>query len=126
MPAFPKPKFVFNFELNEELNNLSLHKIKRKIPEKNNTNLLLASWNIANLGAQNRWRAHYSLLAHIVEWFDIIAVQEVNNKLEGIRLLESERIKGLKGSLYVFSKYYMKLSSEELDNLKLVGEYENG
>lgn len=43
-----------------------------------------------------------------------------------IRLLESERIKGLKGSLYVFSKYYMKLSSEELDNLKLVGEYENG
>jgi len=90
MPAFPKPKFVFNFEWDEELENLSLHKIKRKIPEKNNTNLLLASWNIANLGPQNRWRSHYSLLAHIVEWFDIIAVQEVNNKLEGIRLLESE------------------------------------
>lgn len=90
MPAFPKPKFVFNFDLDEELKHLHQHKEKRKIPDKTEHQLLIASWNIANLGAQKRWASHYTLLACIVEWFDIIAIQEVNNKLEGIRLLEAE------------------------------------
>ncbi|PQJ76512.1 endonuclease/exonuclease/phosphatase family protein [Polaribacter glomeratus] len=89
MPAFPKPKFVFNFDLDEELKHLNKHKTKRKIPAKSEHELLIASWNIANLGAQNRWNEHYTLLAMVIEWFDIIAIQEVNNKLEGIRLLEA-------------------------------------
>lgn len=89
MPAFPKPKFVFNFDVQEELNHLDLHKTKREIPPKSDDKLLIASWNIANLGLQNRWRENYEILAHIIEWYDLIAIQEVNYKLEGIRLLES-------------------------------------
>ena len=89
MPAFPKPKFVFNFDLNEQLDLLKKHKSKRNIPDKTDSELLIASWNIANLGLQKRWEEHYLLLAEIIEWFDIIAVQEVNNKLEGLRALES-------------------------------------
>ena len=89
MPSFPKPKFVFNFDIQEQLNFLIQHKSKREIPDKSDSELLIASWNIANLGLQKRWREHYLLLAQIVEWFDIIAVQEVHNKLEGLRALES-------------------------------------
>lgn len=89
MPAFPKPKFVFDFDVQEEFNHLNAHKIKRGIPPKSSDKLLIASWNIANLGLQNRWREHYEILAHIIEWYDLIAIQEVNYKLEGIRLLEA-------------------------------------
>lgn len=89
MPAFPKPKIVFNFDLDEQLGFIGDHKAKRKIPEKSDNELLIASWNIANLGLQLRWQEHYTLLAQIVEWFDIIAIQEVNNKLDGLRALEA-------------------------------------
>ena len=94
MPAFPKPKFVFNFDLQDQLDFLNAHKAKRRIPEKSDSELLIASWNIANLGLQKRWEQHYLLIAQIVEWFDIIAIQEVNNKLGALRkaLVSAEQI----------------------------------
>ena len=53
---------------------------------------------------------------------------ELNGKQRSanIRLLQSEKIKGEKGSLYIFSKYYLKRTEEELKNLDLVGRYQNG
>jgi len=90
MPVFPKPKFTFNFNLSNEIAILKQHKAHRNIPDKTPNKLLLASWNIANLGAQARWKEHYQLLAEILEWFDVIAVQEVNDKLIGLRAIEAE------------------------------------
>lgn len=90
MPAFEKPKFIFNFNIDDELQNLKTHKDSRNIPEKSNDALLIASWNVANLGLQVRWQQHYQLIAEIISWYDIIAIQEVNDKLEGLRALESE------------------------------------
>lgn len=90
MPAFPKPKFNFPFNLDEEITNLINHKTKRKVPEKSPDKLLIASWNIANLGLQHRHRDHYIIIAEIISWFDIIAVQEINNNLEGLKNIESE------------------------------------
>jgi len=90
MPAFPKPKFLFDYLLNDEINNLKHHKLTRNIPEKSTDKLLISSWNIANLGLQKRHTDHYTLLAEIISWFDIIAIQEVNNNLEGLRNIESE------------------------------------
>jgi endonuclease/exonuclease/phosphatase family metal-dependent hydrolase len=89
MPSFRKPKFVFPFTLADEINNLMLHKSKRGIPDKSDTELLIASWNIANLGLQDRHSDHYELIAEIISWFDIIAIQEVNSNLEGLRNIES-------------------------------------
>ena len=89
MPSFPKPKFIFNFDLQDELKNLRDHKEARGIPDKNMDRLLLGSWNIANLGLQIRQTDHYKLLAEIVSWFDIVAIQEVNDNLEGLNILES-------------------------------------
>ncbi len=90
MPAFSKPKFNFPFNLNEEITNLIDHKVKRNIPKKSQDKLLIASWNIANLGLQHRHTDHYMIIAEIINWFDIIAVQEVNNNLEGLKNIESE------------------------------------
>lgn len=90
MPVFPKPKVTFNFDLQTEIQHLLSHKIHRGIPSKSPNKLLIASWNIANLGSQARWMEHYQLISEILAWFDIIAVQEVNENLEGLRAVESE------------------------------------
>ncbi|GAA3627909.1 endonuclease/exonuclease/phosphatase family protein [Flavivirga jejuensis] len=90
MPAFPKPKFVYQFDLQEQIGLLESHKKKRLIPNKSDEELLIASWNIANLGLQKRWQQHAQLISEIISWFDIIAIQEVNYNLQGLRQLESE------------------------------------
>ena len=90
MPSFPKPNFVHPFVVNTEIQRLRAHKATRGIPAKTNDKLLLGSWNIANLGLQIRTTDHYKLIAEMLEWFDIIAVQEVNDNLEGLRNIESE------------------------------------
>ncbi|MFD0990401.1 endonuclease/exonuclease/phosphatase family protein [Mariniflexile jejuense] len=90
MPAFPKPNFVYNFDINTEIQNLKTHKSKRHIPEKTNDKLLIATWNIANLGLQKRWNEHYKLIAEIISWFDVIAIQEANDNLEGLNNIELE------------------------------------
>lgn len=89
MPSFRKPKFSFNFNVNTEISNLLNHKKKRKIPDKDDSSLLIATWNIANLGLQDRWNEHYQMIAEIISWFDVIAIQEVHNNLSGIRNIES-------------------------------------
>lgn len=53
---------------------------ERKIPKKSTKRLLLASWNVANLGAQDRTGAAQALISHILGKFDLIAVQEVNEE----------------------------------------------
>jgi exonuclease III len=90
MPSFPKPKFVYNFDLEAQFQKLETHKQERKIPEKQNDKLLIAAWNVANLGLQKRWKQHNQIIAHMLDWFDIVAIQEVNNNLEGIKQIESE------------------------------------
>lgn len=90
MPSFPKPNFVYNFNLNEQFQKLDVHKGVREIPDKNMDKLLIASWNVANLGLQKRWKEHNQIIAHIVDWFDVIAIQEVNVNLDGLKQIESE------------------------------------
>ena len=56
----------------------------RAIPKKAPGRLLLATWNIANLGVQDRLDSDYKLIAEMIGWFDLVAVQEVNDNLRGI------------------------------------------
>ncbi|WP_298423240.1 endonuclease/exonuclease/phosphatase family protein [uncultured Kordia sp.] len=90
MPSFKKTKFVFPFTVANEVDNLLQHKEKRDIPKLSDDKLLIASWNIANLGLQKRHGDHYKLIAEMISWFDVIAIQEVNNNLSGLRNIESE------------------------------------
>lgn len=89
MPSFPKPKFVFNYDVPTEIQNLRAHKTTREIPDRTNNKLLLGSWNIANLGLHKRSSDHYRLIAEVLSWYDIVAVQEVNDNLEGLKAIES-------------------------------------
>lgn len=76
MPIFPKPQFPFEYDVAAEIARLRDHKKSRGIPEHAEKAILVATWNIANLGAQQRRDQDRSLIAEILSWFDIIAIQE--------------------------------------------------
>jgi hypothetical protein len=62
----------------------------RQIPAKGAGHLMLATWNIANLGVQQRTEEAYHLIAEILSWFDLIAVQETNDDLKGLRGIQAK------------------------------------
>lgn len=93
MPSFPKPTFAYEYDVNEQLQALRDYrdtKPGRAIPAKSVDRLLVATWNIANLGAQARRPKDYQLLAEVISWFDIIAIQETKDDLAGIRAIQDE------------------------------------
>jgi len=93
MPAFPKPGFQHAFTVQDEKAALRKYrdtKPGRAIPKRTGKNLLLASWNIANLGAQVREPGHHALLAEVIGWFDLVALQEVRDDLSGLRAILAE------------------------------------
>ncbi len=82
MPSFPKPKFDYKFVLSREIKALRKYRDSKpslKIPTSTANNLLLATWNIANLGAQDREPAHLKMIAEIISWFDVVAIQEIKD-----------------------------------------------
>ena len=76
MPVFPKPKFAFTYDVGSEIKNLRKHKKARGIPKREKDKLLVATWNLANFGAQQRRDQDRSLIAEIISWFDIVGIQE--------------------------------------------------
>lgn len=92
MPSFPKPSFRFNYRASTEIQRLRKYrntKPGRYIPQKSNKRLLIATWNIANLGEQKRRDKDHRILAEIISWFDIIALQEVKDNLSGLRGIQN-------------------------------------
>ena len=90
MPVFPKPRTSYDYRLEAQLKALRGYpkrpgKKDRAIPPRTRNRLLLASWNIANLGLQERREKDYALIAEIVGWFDVVAIQETNDNLSGLR-----------------------------------------
>jgi hypothetical protein len=76
MPVFPKPKFPFDYNVDAEIAHLRQHKLTRNIPERTPDTALVATWNLANLGAQQRRDEDRSLIAEVISWFDLVAIQE--------------------------------------------------
>ena len=54
---------------------------RRFISAKTPCTLLLATWNIANVGAHDRRDQDHRLIAEILGWFDVIAIQETRSNL---------------------------------------------
>ena len=93
MPPFPKPKFKYSYHAAAETRALVHYRDTepgRAIPAKAADRLLLATWNLANLGVQDRLPSDYELIAEIVGWFDLVAVQEVNDNLRGIQAIHEQ------------------------------------
>ena len=76
---FEKPVPSLRIFRNKEIAALDNHFTVRKVPVSSPNKLLLASWNIANLGAQTRGDSAQTVIAHILKRFDLVAVQEVND-----------------------------------------------
>ena len=77
---FKAPEPAYNIKTTREKSALTRHFNKRGVPKSKKNRLLLATWNIANLGVQKRGPEAIALVAHILKRFDLIAVQEVNAK----------------------------------------------
>ena len=85
MPSFPKPDFDYTVNLQKEIKAVLTYrntKEGRQIPKSTKNNLRIATWNIANLGAQDRQIEHLQILAEIISWFDLIAIQETKEDSE--------------------------------------------
>lgn len=76
---FKSPTPKHRFTIATEKRALTSHFTARGVPKSTNGRLLLASWNIANIGAHNRTDGALQLIAHILKRFDLVAVQEVND-----------------------------------------------
>jgi len=77
---FKRPTPALSINVVREKRALTRHFRRRGVPKSESGKLLLASWNIANLGAQGRPDRALQLIAHILRRFDLIAVQEVNER----------------------------------------------
>ena len=78
MPPHKAPEDPFHFRVAHEKAALDDHFALRNVPPRSPDRLMLACWNIANFGAQNRSGNAIKLITHICSRFDLIALQEVN------------------------------------------------
>lgn len=125
MPPFPKPRSSFDYDLDAELAALREHRKLREVPPRRRDRLLLGTWNIANFGVQKRREKDHFLLAEIVGWFDLIAIQEVAENLadlyavrnllpESYRLLVSDTAGNDERAAFLYD-------SRKVEALELVG-----
>ncbi|MFQ6023712.1 MAG: endonuclease/exonuclease/phosphatase family protein [Acidiferrobacterales bacterium] len=76
----PTPKHTYASA--KEKTAITKHFTERGVPKPTKSRLLLATWNIANLGAHERTPNARKLIAHILKRFDLVAVQEVNDRFK--------------------------------------------
>jgi endonuclease/exonuclease/phosphatase family metal-dependent hydrolase len=76
---FAKPTPALRIRASSEIRSLNNHFTQRGVPKPTDNRLLLASWNIANLGVQKRTAGAQKVIAHILKRFDLVAVQEIND-----------------------------------------------
>jgi endonuclease/exonuclease/phosphatase family metal-dependent hydrolase len=92
MPPFPEPTFAYDYNVQKEVTAARKWRDeKRKVPPRAQDRLLIATWNVSNLGhpAQQRSDKDIRLIAELASWFDLITIQEVNDNMSGLRALES-------------------------------------
>jgi len=87
MPAIDYKGPDYQFDLNEELQNIRKHQLHRSIPERVTDNLLLASWNMCNLGDEDQPRStsDLAIMTEILRPFDLIAIQEIKDDFRQFR-----------------------------------------
>ena len=91
MRALKRPSPEFTFSPSTEIANLRNYRDQihadpadsRQIPAVGQSgHVLLATWNIANLGVHKRRSSDFKVIAEILSWFEIVAVQEVADNLD--------------------------------------------
>lgn len=86
---FKSPKPRHRYTVAKETAALDALFTRRNVPERSPDRLLMASWNVANLGAQGRTKAALRVIAHMLKRFELIALQELNEEYRAlIRILD--------------------------------------
>jgi endonuclease/exonuclease/phosphatase family metal-dependent hydrolase len=92
MPSFPKPKFDYTVNVASEIKALRNYRDTHEgmqVPASKPNNLLIATWNIANLGDQQRQKEHLKIIAELISWYDLIAIQETKENSEHFQTIVS-------------------------------------
>jgi endonuclease/exonuclease/phosphatase family metal-dependent hydrolase len=79
------PEFTYN--LANERQALRATKQLRGIPGKAPNRLLAATWNLTNFGLQHRSEDDMALMAEVIGWFDLVALQEIAEDLTDLHTL---------------------------------------
>jgi endonuclease/exonuclease/phosphatase family metal-dependent hydrolase len=87
MVPHPPEQPPFAYDLEQERAALLQTKALREIPARKKTTLLAATWNLTNFGLQARSDDDLALMAEIISWFDLVAIQEVADSLDHLRQL---------------------------------------
>ena len=82
---FKNPRPTYKYDVAEEKLAITNLFTERHVPTTKPGKLLLASWNIANLGVQKRWAEALELIAHILSRFDLVAIQEINDRYHAFK-----------------------------------------
>ena len=90
MRALTRPKPEHTYQAATEIDHLRTYRDaittdparSRNIPAVGRAgHVLIATWNIANLGVHKRRTIDHSVIAEILSWFEVVAVQEVADNL---------------------------------------------
>jgi len=79
----------YDYDVDHEVAALETARAEAGVPERKNGQVLLASWNVARLGANQRREEDYKLLATMIGWFELVALQEVRDNLAGLRAIQA-------------------------------------
>lgn len=78
----PKPEHVYDADVEiERLRHYRDNEPGRQVPAPSPGHVLIATWNVANLGVHVRRDEDCRVIAEILSWFEIVAVQEVADDL---------------------------------------------
>jgi len=89
MVPHPQENPKFTYSLATERQALLSTKTLRGVPHKAPNKLLAATWNLTNFGIQKRSNDDLALMAEVISWFDLVAIQEVADDLAHLRKLMS-------------------------------------
>jgi len=87
MPPHAKEKPAFRYTLATQKAALRSTKDVRRLPDKIDGKLLAGTWNLTNFGHQDRSDDDLRLMAEVISWFDVIAIQEIADDLSKLRKL---------------------------------------
>jgi endonuclease/exonuclease/phosphatase family metal-dependent hydrolase len=87
MVPHDKENPAFTYSLTTECQALLSTKTLRGVPRKAPNKLLAATWNLTNFGIQDRSDNDFALMAEVISWFDLVAIQEISDDLAHLRLL---------------------------------------
>ena len=91
MRALTRPSPEYHYDATAEIGSLIAHRDATHSDPANSRNIpapgqqgavLIASWNIANLGVHKRRDSDFSVIAEILSWFELVAIQEIADNLE--------------------------------------------